>query len=111
MAYKEAVKESLYLNLFIKEISSIIPIFNNTNIIKTDSQSAIELAKNPIYHARTKHVDIRYYFVREKVENKEIELSYQPTATLLADSLTKPVSIQKIKDFKVEANLLPYLEE
>ena len=111
MAYKEVVKESLYLNLFIKEISSIIPVFNNTKIVKTDSQSAIELAKNPIYHARTKHVDIRYYFVREKVENKEIELSYQPTATLLADSLTKTVSIQKIKDFKVELNLLPYLKE
>ena len=76
MAYKEAVKESLYLNLFIKEISLIIPIFNNTKIIKTDSQSAIELAKNPIYHARTKHIKIRYYFIREKVKNKEIELSY-----------------------------------
>ena len=74
MAYKEAVKESLYLNLFIKEISSIIPIFNNTKIIKTDSQSAIELAKNPIYHARTKHVDIRYYFVREKCKGLRLGL-------------------------------------
>ena len=111
MAYKEAVKESLYLNFFIKEISSLVPIFNRTNIIKTDSQSAIELTKNPNYHARTKHVDIRYYFVREKVENKEIEFLYQPTTTLLADNLTKAVSTQKIKDFVVETNLQPYLKE
>ena len=76
MAFKEAVKESLYLNLFINEISSIFKLFNRTNIIKTDSQSAIALAKNPTYHARTKHVDIRYYFIREKVENKEIKFIY-----------------------------------
>ena len=106
MAYKEAIKQSIYLNLFIKEIDTIFPVFNKTNIVYTDSQSAIELAKNPTYHARTKHVDIRYYFVREKVENKEIEFVYQPTATLLADNFTKAVSIQKTKDFIAEANLL-----
>lgn len=106
MAYKEAIKQNIYLNLFIKEINTIFPVFNKTNIVYTDSQSAIELTKNPTYHARTKHVDIRYYFVREKVENEEIKFIYQPTATLLADNLTKAVSIQKTKEFIAEVNLL-----
>ena len=89
MAFKEAVKQNLYLNLFISKISTTFNLFNSTTTIYTDSQSAIELTKNPTYHARTKHVDIRYYFVREKVKNKQIDFIYQPTATLLADNFTK----------------------
>ena len=110
MAYKEAVKESLYLNSFIKEIQCIANLFSKTNVIKTDSQSAIELTKNPNYHARTKHVDIRYYFVREKVENQQVVFDYESTTILLADNLTKPTSIQKLQDFNKEIGLV-LLEE
>ncbi|XPS69000.1 hypothetical protein M3J09_011085 [Ascochyta lentis] len=76
MSLKEATKESLYLQNVIKELfnntSSLkdYSIFNKLNTIKTDSLSAIELAKNPIYHARTKHVDITYHFVRENLLSK-----------------------------------------
>ncbi|KAF1925481.1 uncharacterized protein M421DRAFT_70010, partial [Didymella exigua CBS 183.55] len=72
MSLKEATKESLYLQNVIKELfinssTKDYSIFNKLNVIKTDSLSAIELAKNPIYHARTKHVDITYHFVRENL--------------------------------------------
>ena len=73
MSLKEATKESLYLQNVIKEIfinnNSLKDylIFSKLNTIKIDSLSAIELAKNPVYHARTKHVDITYYFVRENL--------------------------------------------
>ena len=110
MAFKEAVKQNLFLNLFISEISTTFNLFNSTTTIFTDSQSAIELTKNPTYHARTKHVDIRYYFVREKVENKQINFVYQPTATLLADNFTKATNSQKVEDLKKEINLLPIKE-
>ena len=107
MAYKEAVKENLYLNSFIKELfNSINKLFDNTSTINTDSLSAIELAKNPTYHARTKHVDIRYYFIREKVNNNIINLNYQSTSILLADNFTKSTSIQKLEEFKKEVNLV-----
>jgi hypothetical protein len=107
MAYKEAAKESIYLNSFIKELfKEINTIFNSNNTIYTDSLSAIELSKNPTYYARTKHVDIRYHFIREKVADNTIKLVYQSTNTLLADNLTKPTSIQKIKDFKTEIGLV-----
>ena len=81
-------------------------LFNKTNIIYTDSQSAIELAENPVYHARTKHIDISYYFIREKVNNNSIELVYQPTNVLLADNLTKSTSTNKITEFNIESNLI-----
>ena len=101
MALKEAVKENLYLNNLIKELPYYIRDLFDKEIktIYTDSQSAIELAKNPLYHARTKHVDIRYHFVREKVLSDEIILKYHPTQSLLADGLTKPISNPKWLEF------------
>jgi transposase-like protein len=93
MAYKEAIKENLFLNSFIKEIDTISKLFNKSNTIFTDSQSAIELIKNSNFHTRTKHVDIRYYFIREKVLNKEINFIYKPTSILIIDILTKSTTI------------------
>ena len=68
MALKEAIKEQHYIEAILKEISAI---FSPSSIeclnIYTDSNLAIDLAKNPVYYARTKHVDIRYHFVRESI--------------------------------------------
>ena len=114
MSLKEATKESLYLQNIIKELfynySSIKDysyIFNSKlNTIKTDSLSAIELAKNPIYYARTKHVDITYYFIRENLLSNKIDLVYKNTSTILADNLTKATSASKIEDFTSRINLV-----
>lgn len=51
-----------------------------------DNQSAIAIARNPTGHARTKHIDIRYHFVREKGTT---DLCYCPTKEMIADLLTK----------------------
>ena len=112
MTLKEATQKSLNLDNFLKglynynSIKDISNIFNITNIIKTDSQSAIELAKNPIYHARTKHVDITYHFVRENLQEQNISLVYENTKTILADILTKPTSKERFKDFISRVNLV-----
>ena len=97
ISLKEATKESLYLQSFIKELFSYknltkYNIFNKLNTIKIDSLSAIELAKNPVYHARTKHINITYYFVRENLLSNKIDLKYENTSTILADNLTKATS-------------------
>jgi alpha-amylase/alpha-mannosidase (GH57 family) len=81
-------------------------IFNKVNTIKTDSLSAIQLAKNPVYHARTKHVDITYHFVRENLLSNNIELVYENTSTILADNLTKATSIPKFRDFTSRISLV-----
>ena len=57
-----------------------------------DSQSAICLAKNQVHHARTKHIDVRYHFVREIVDEGNILLQKIGTADNLADMLTKVVA-------------------
>jgi hypothetical protein len=111
IALKEATKESLYLQNFINELFSYnslkeYNVFSKVNTIKTDSLSAIELAKNPIYHARTKHVDITYHFVRENLLSNNIDLVYENTSTILADNLTKATSIPKFKDFISRISLI-----
>ena len=54
-----------------------------------DNQSAIAIAKNPEFHDRTKHINIRYHFIRHKVESGDITLDYMPTNDQPADVLTK----------------------
>ena len=59
--------------------------------VMEDNQGAIALGKNPVNHARTKHIDIRYHYVREAVEDGLISLTYCPTKEMVADLLTKPL--------------------
>jgi TfoX/Sxy family transcriptional regulator of competence genes len=113
MSLREATKESLYLQNVIRELfinnSSLkdYALFSNKlNTIKTDSLSAIELAKNPVYYAKTKHVNITYYFVRENLLSNKIDLVYEDTNVLLADNLTKATSIPKLKDFTRRISLV-----
>lgn len=57
--------------------------------LKIDNQSAIALSKNPVFHYRSKHIDIRYHFIRECVEEDRVKLQSIATTEQLADILTK----------------------
>jgi hypothetical protein len=56
-----------------------------------DSTSAISVAKSPVLHSRTKHIEVRYHFLRDNVEKGNIDLIHVPTEKQLADILTKPL--------------------
>ena len=56
-----------------------------------DSTSAISVAKNPVLHSRTKHIDVRFHFLHDHYEKGDIELRYIDTTHQLADILTKPL--------------------
>jgi hypothetical protein len=86
MALLHALKEQIWLLRFLKEIGYNI---SDQNVIYCDNQSAIALAHNPEHHARTKHIDIQYHFVRNCVEDGTTRLEYCPTEDMAADGLTK----------------------
>ena len=67
-------------------------------IIWCDNISAISLASNPIYHARTKHLEVDYHYIREKVVNKELAVQYVSTHEQIADIFTKGLSSKKVRD-------------
>ena len=73
---------------------------NKPTVLFEDNQSAIELSKNPKFHSRTKHIDISYHFVREKVADKQIEVMYCPTEMMVADMLTKGLAKVKFEQFR-----------
>jgi hypothetical protein len=97
MAIKEAMKEQQYITAILSELAPILgdKIAIECQNIYTDSNSAIELAKNPIYHARTKHIDIQYHYIRECLQKGVSTLLWTPTDRQLADGLTKAISNEK----------------
>jgi len=69
-------------------------------VIYCDNISSILLANNPVYHAKTKHIEVHYHFIREKVIVKEIDLIHVSTKDQVADIFTKALSINKLKKFR-----------
>ena len=60
-----------------------------------DNQGAIKLASNAQFHNRTKHINIRYHFIRDAIKSSLISLEYLPTAAMVADIMTKPLPRDK----------------
>ena len=88
MALTEAVKESIWLQAIFVDLGAKRQVEMVPHIC-VDNQGALALAKNPQFHARTKHMDIQYHYVREHVQNKQIALTYCPTRDMTADIFTK----------------------
>uniref|UniRef100_A0A2N9HUM1 Integrase catalytic domain-containing protein n=1 Tax=Fagus sylvatica TaxID=28930 RepID=A0A2N9HUM1_FAGSY len=93
MAVAEAAKEALSLKGLGKELG-----LNQVGVqMHCDSQSAIYLTKNQVYHARTKHIDVRFHKIRELIVRGDIVLEKVHTSENAVDMLTKPIMIAKSK--------------
>ena len=73
----------------------------------SDNQSAIVLTHDGSYHAHTKHIDIRYHFIRFSVENGSISFLYCPLTDMIVDTLTKALPSIKAKHLAHELGLHP----
>ena len=98
IASASAAKEAVWLRQLLREIG----LFVNPRLypekplpltpMYVDNQGTIVLTKNPEYHQRTKHIDVQYHLVRERVERGDITVTYTFTAEMTADILTKSLS-------------------
>ncbi|MCO5594036.1 hypothetical protein L7F22_048055 [Adiantum nelumboides] len=88
VALSEACKEPIWLARLVKDLGleQCLPVLH------CDSQSAIALAKNPVFHSRTKHIDVRYHFSRECLANKSLDLVKIPMSENTTEALTKSFS-------------------
>ena len=94
IALSSASQEAIWLQQLISDLSKKAL---RKMIIYEDNQSTICLAKNQAVHGRTKHIDIKYHFIRDLVEAGKIELVYCTTENMVADIFTKGLSIRQFE--------------
>ncbi|KAI7953544.1 hypothetical protein MJO28_006091 [Puccinia striiformis f. sp. tritici] len=96
-ATTEAKQEILWLCKLMKELNLIVKL---PITLKCDNLSAKYLASNPFYHSRSKHIEIEFHWIREKVKEGFIRLEYCKTTEMIADLFTKNLGKQSFKKLK-----------
>jgi hypothetical protein len=103
MAVSMASCEAIWLHkvltgLFNKELEPTLIYFDN--------QSCIKLSKNPVFHDRCKHIEIRYHFIRDRIQRGAVKLQYISTDEQVANILTKPLEKGKFVFFRERLGVL-----
>lgn len=92
MGVTEAAKEAIYLRALLNDLgiadAGDITVYN-------DNLSALKLAENSTFHGRSKHIDVRYHFIRDALKGRLLKMEHLPTEEMPADMLTKGLSRAK----------------
>jgi hypothetical protein len=94
MAASDATKEAIWLEDLLMELKLIV---EPTATLHQDNQGAIFLERNHSNNPRSKHIDVRYHFIRDMVDTGRVTILYCPTDLMTADILTKPLPTEKFK--------------
>lgn len=94
MAASEAVKEALWLREMMNELYRN---FDDQVVIHCDNQSAVFLSKNQTFHGRTKHIDVKFHFIRDVLSDGKVCLQKIPTEENAADMFTKVLPVRKFE--------------
>ena len=98
-----ATQEAIWLRSLLADLKFVQ---GKPTIIFEDNQGAIAFSKNPKYHARTKNIDVKHHFVRDKSESGEIILTYCSTNDMIADMLTKALPRTLLEKFLTYMNMM-----
>jgi hypothetical protein len=99
----EACTKAIWLRNLISDLFDQI---SYSTIIHCDNKSSIRLSEHPMFHERSKHIEIKYYFIRDKVQEGEVKLQYIPTNEQTIDILTKPLSRIKFAYFREKMGIV-----
>lgn len=91
--------------IWVKSMLKELGIRAQAPCLWCDNLGATYLSANPVFHARTKHIEIDYHFVRERVANKELEIRLIPSKDQVADGFTKALATRQFEEFKRNLNL------
>ena len=96
IAINIAAKEAIYIKSLLLELGyykqNKLPLY-------TDNNGALLLAKNPVFHERTKHIAVKYHYIRDLINRGIIDLIYIPTKDQKADGFTKALDKNKFQEF------------
>jgi histone deacetylase 1/2 len=70
-----------------------------------DNRGAKYLSANLVFHARTKHIEVDFHFVRERVLSNQLQIDFVPTGDQVADGFTKALAVRQLENFKHNLNL------
>jgi histone deacetylase 1/2 len=101
-AMANATAEIIWIQSLLKELGVRSPPAAR---LWCDNIGATYLSANPVFHARTKHIEIDYHFVRERVAQKLLHVHLIGTGDQVADGLTKPLTARKLEELKSNLNL------
>ncbi|KAH9699990.1 protein kinase domain-containing protein [Citrus sinensis] len=101
-ALANGICEGIWIKRVLKELGVCSP---SSILMRCDNQAAISIAKNPVHHDRTKHVEIDRHFISEKVTSGSVELKYIPTRQQIADILTKALPRPNFEDLSNKLGL------
>lgn len=104
IAASETTKEAVWIRRILPELQQRL---GGPTIIKCDNHAAIILASHPDQRQKTKHIDVRYHFIRSQQEAGEISIQYVNTDNQLADILTKALAGPRFKTIREALGVLP----
>jgi len=104
MVKTQAMKKAIWLRCFLSEIGYFHD--NNVVIIQADNNRAMNLARNPEFHAHIKHINIQYHFVCEAVDCHLVNFKFVPIIKQAADELIKALSAVKFSCFLIQSGLI-----
>ena len=107
VALAGTVQESLWLQQLLSDLQGKPA---DPMVIFEDNQSTMSMSKNPKFHGRSKHIDIKYHFTREQVSNGKIVLKYCKTSEMTADFLTKGLNGEQFEKLRLMAGVVPMTE-
>ncbi|GJR92333.1 retrovirus-related pol polyprotein from transposon TNT 1-94 [Tanacetum coccineum] len=99
-----ATSQVIWLRRFFEDIGEKQ---SKPTTIFCDSMSAIAIAKNPVHHSRTKHIALKHYFIREEIEDGEVQLEFCGTNDQLADIFTKALPREKFQELRRNLGVQP----
>ena len=104
VAASNATQEAVWIQRLLGQIGQLPPCPVR---ILCDNQSAISLVHNPAHHQRTKHIDVKFHFIREKQASNFIDIVYIDTQHQLADIFTKPLSTPQFNFIRARIGVVP----
>ena len=102
-----ATSEIIWVQSLLQELS--IPQ-SQPPVLLCDNIGATYLSANPVFHARTKHIEVDYHFVRERVSQKQLQIKFISSKDQLADIFTKPLPLPQFETCRRNLTLLDSLE-